>query len=201
VKQSPTDPGSLAARLRASADAISQLPTRVISRWGVELATRLTHDGRLLVAGNGGSAAQAQHLATELVGRYRHDRKAFSALALTNDVCSITAIGNDYGFESVFSRQVEAHGRSSDILLCLSTSGSSPNLIAAANVGRSRGLATWSLTGPAPNPLHTISDEALAIESPVAAVIQEAHEVALHLLCEAFEAAFVDSCRSISGPR
>ncbi|KWX11003.1 phosphoheptose isomerase, partial [Carbonactinospora thermoautotrophica] len=113
--------------------------------WGRELAEVLPAGGRLLVAGNGGSAAQAQHLAAELVGRYRDDRPPFSAIALHAETSSLTAIGNDYGYELVFARQVEAHGRPGDVLMLLSASGGSPNVIGAARVARRRGLTVWAL--------------------------------------------------------
>lgn len=108
-------------------------------------------------------------------------------MALSSDPCSLTAIGNDYDFDSVFSRQVEAHGDPGDILLCLSTSGASPNIVAAARTARDRGLLTWSLTGAAPNPLIEVVHEGIAVDSRVSAVVQETHQVAIHLLCEAFE--------------
>ena len=109
--------------------------------------------GRLLACGNGGSAEQAQHLTAELVGRYQDDRPPLAALPLTSDMAAVTAIGNDYGAEEVFARQVRAHGRPGDLLVCLSTSGTSRNIIAAARAGAQAGLTTWALTGPGPNPL------------------------------------------------
>ena len=119
-----------------------------IADWGGRLAAVLTDGGRLLAAGNGGSAAQAQHLTAELVGRYRRERRAYSALALHAETSSVTAIGNDYGFDHVYARQVTAHGRPGDVLMLLSTSGRSANLIAAAVTARRAGLRVWALTGP-----------------------------------------------------
>src|SRR5690606_26172326 len=133
----------------------------VTARWGERLAEVLTAGGRLLAAGNGGSAAQAQHLTAELVGRYRDDRPAFSAIALHADTSSTTAIANDYGVDAVFARQVRAHGRPGDVLMLLSTSGASANLLSAADAARAAGLRVWALTGPAPNPLMAGSDESL----------------------------------------
>lgn len=170
----------------------------LLSEWGEQLAERLTAGGRLLVAGNGGSAAQAQHLTAELVGRYRLDRPAFSALALHADTSSLTAIANDYGAHEIFARQVRAHGRPGDVLLLLSTSGESENLLRAARSARSGGLAVWALTGRFPNSLAAMSDRALSIASPSTAVVQEVHLVALHLLCEAFEAALPLPARAAS---
>ncbi|MFK4152516.1 SIS domain-containing protein [Streptomyces fungicidicus] len=160
-----------------------------IADWGGRLAAVLTDGGRLLAAGNGGSAAQAQHLTAELVGRYRRERRAYSALALHAETSSVTAIGNDYGFDHVYARQVTAHGRPGDVLMLLSTSGRSANLIAAAVTARRAGLRVWALTGPGPNPLVEAADEALCVEAGSTATVQETHLVAVHLLCECFDAA------------
>ncbi|WP_217237525.1 SIS domain-containing protein [Streptomyces sp. AC555_RSS877] len=160
-----------------------------IDRWGERLAVVLTGGGRLLAAGNGGSAAQAQHLTAELVGRYRDDRPAFSAIALHADTSSTTAIANDYGVDQVFARQVRAHGRPGDVLMLLSTSGASANLLSAADAARSAGLHVWALTGPAPNPLMAGSDESLCVTAASAATVQELHLVAVHMVCAAFDAA------------
>ncbi|MEI5034338.1 SIS domain-containing protein [Streptomyces sp. S1A(2023)] len=159
----------------------------VVHRWGGELAGRLGGGARLLVAGNGGSAAQAQHLTAELVGRYREDRPPFSALALHADTSSTTAIANDYGVQEVFARQTCAHGRRGDVLMLLSTSGASANLLSAAAEARRIGMTVWALTGPAPNPLEAACDEAVCVDAPVAATVQELHLVAVHMLCEAFD--------------
>src|SRR5207248_10143521 len=119
-----------------------------IETWGRHLAGVLTRGGRLLAAGNGGSAAEAQHLTSELVGRYRDDRRPFSALALHAESSSFTAIGNDYGAEEAFARQVWAHGRSGDVLLLLRTSGRSRNVIAVLEAAGQSGVTTWALAGP-----------------------------------------------------
>ncbi|MEU2207848.1 SIS domain-containing protein [Streptomyces hygroscopicus] len=158
-----------------------------VAQWGRHLAATLPVGGRLLAAGNGGSAAQAQHLTAELVGRYQRERPAYSAIALHADTSSLTAIGNDYGFEELYARQVAAHGRPGDVLLLMSTSGRSPNLLAAADTGRAAGLRVWAMTGPRPNPLAFRADEALCIGSGSTATVQESHLVALHLLCETFD--------------
>ncbi len=110
--------------------------TERLERWGSELAGVLGRGGRLLAVGNGGSACQAQHLTAELVGRYRDDREPFSALALCTEMSALTAIGNDYGIEHLFARQVRGHGRPGDVLVALSTSGRSPNVLAAVDGGR-----------------------------------------------------------------
>ncbi len=152
-------------------------------RWGTRLAAVLDAGGRLLAAGNGGSAAQAQHLTAELVGRYRDDRPPFSAICLTAETSSLTAIANDYPPEELFARQVEAHGRPGDVLVLMSTSGRSPNIVAAAERGRRVGLQVWSFTGPGPNPLAETADEALCVDATYTATVQELHLVALHVLC------------------
>ncbi|GAA4960086.1 D-sedoheptulose-7-phosphate isomerase [Actinoplanes utahensis] len=155
-----------------------------LARWGMYLARHLAGGGRLLVAGNGGSAAEAQHLAAELVGKLRDDRMPLSAIALTPDSSAITAIGNDYGFDEVFARQVRAHGRRDDVLIVMSTSGRSPNLIAAARAANEIGVRTWAMVGERPNPLAEICDEALCCPSPDSQVVQELHLVSVHLMCE-----------------
>ncbi|MEW2293819.1 SIS domain-containing protein [Streptomyces sp. NPDC006743] len=161
----------------------------ITQRWGERLAAVLGGGGRLLAAGNGGSAAQAQHLTAELVGRYRDDRPPYSAIALHADTSSTTAIANDYGVDEVFARQARAHGRPGDVLVLLSTSGASANLLSAAAAGRAAGLRVWALTGPAPNPLSAGSDEALCAAGASTATVQELHLVAVHMICAAFDAA------------
>jgi D-sedoheptulose 7-phosphate isomerase len=162
-----------------------------LDRWGRVLADVLGNRGRLLAAGNGGSAAQAQHLTAELVGRYRADRPPFSAICLTAETSSLTAIANDYPPDELFARQVEAHGRDGDVLFLLSTSGRSPNIVAAARRARASGLYVLAMTGPAPNPLAAAADETVSIDSPWTATVQECHLVALHLVCAAFDAAIL----------
>jgi D-sedoheptulose 7-phosphate isomerase len=158
-----------------------------LAAWGGELARRLRAGNRLLAAGNGGSAAEAQHLTAELVGRFDGERAPFSAISLHADTSAVTAIANDYGFEELYARQVRAHGRPRDVLLLLSTSGKSPNLLRAAETASSLGVTTWALTGQAPNPLTLCCDEAIAIHGP-AANAQECHLIAVHALCRAFDA-------------
>ncbi|MER6297195.1 D-sedoheptulose-7-phosphate isomerase [Streptomyces althioticus] len=175
--------------LQDALDGLGQHGLPRIADWGGRLASVLTGGGRLLAAGNGGSAAQAQHLTAELVGRYRSERPAYSALALHAETSSVTAIGNDYGFDHVYARQVAAHGRPGDVLMLLSTSGRSANLIAAAVAARRAGLEVWALTGPGPNPLMEAADESLCVAAASTATVQEVHLVAVHLLCECFDTA------------
>jgi D-sedoheptulose 7-phosphate isomerase len=157
-----------------------------LASWGVELANRLLGGQRLLTAGNGGSAAEAQHLTAELVGRFDGERLPFSAISLHAETSAVTAIANDYGYEEVFARQVRAHGRSGDVLVLLSTSGNSPNLLRAVEAAGKLGITTWALTGSGPNPLATACDEAVLIDA-LNANAQEGHLIALHALCRAFD--------------
>jgi D-sedoheptulose 7-phosphate isomerase len=185
--------------------ALDSLTTQLdaLDGWGRLLAGVLCGPGRgrLLAAGNGGSAAQAQHLTAELVGRYRADRPPFSAICLTAETSSLTAIANDYPADELFARQVEAHGRAGDVLVLLSTSGRSPNAVAAARRAHDCGLTVLALTGPAPNPLAATADEAVCIDSAWTATVQECHLVALHLVCAAFDAAVLASpARVPAGP-
>jgi D-sedoheptulose 7-phosphate isomerase len=173
----------------ALVEALNVLDTSVILDWGYRLATRLRKGARLLVAGNGGSAAQAQHLAAELVGRFHPDGVHFSVLPLHADTSTVTALANDYGYDDVFARQIYAHGRTGDIVLVLSTSGRSRSIVRAAEAARRLGLASWGLTGRAPNPVATTCDEHLAVTAKSATNVQECHLVAIHLLCNAVEEA------------
>ncbi|WP_433653448.1 D-sedoheptulose-7-phosphate isomerase [Micromonospora zamorensis] len=171
-----------------------------LARWGADLAHRLAGGGRLLVAGNGGSAAEAQHLTAELVGKLHHDRQPLSAIALHAETSALTAIANDYGYTDVYARQVRAHGRPGDVLLLLSTSGSSANLVTAALAAREAGLTSWALTGAAPNPLADACDEVLAVASPDTQVVQELHLVTSHLLCEYLEQELPAALAAAAGP-
>ncbi|BCW53089.1 MULTISPECIES: SIS domain-containing protein [unclassified Arthrobacter] len=157
-----------------------------LAAWGVELAQRLLRGQRLLAAGNGGSAAEAQHLTAELVGRFDSERVPFSAISLHAESSAVTAIANDYGYDEVFSRQVRAHGRSGDVLMLLSTSGKSPNLLRAAEAASRLNVTTWALTGSGPNPLADVCDQAVMIDA-LNANAQEGHLIALHAVCRAFD--------------
>ena len=176
-----------AAHVRALLEALPRLDTDLLDAWGTRLADVLVGGGRLLSAGNGGSAAQVQHLTAELVGRYRDDRPALSAIALHAETSAVTAIANDYGYDAVFSRQVQAHGRPGDVFLGMSTSGRSGNVLAAMEAARAGGLTVWAFTGPGPNPMADAADEALAVDAAATATVQEVHQVALHLLCAAVD--------------
>ena len=176
------------AALRGPLDALERDVDR-IDQWGVHLAEVLQGGGRLLAVGNGGSAAQAQHLTSELVGRYRDDRAPMSAIALHAETSALTAIANDYPPENLYARQVRAHGRRGDVLLALSTSGRSPNILAAVAAGRDAGLTTLALTGRPLNPLLEAVDDAVAVDAPYTATVQEVHQVVVHLLCASVDLA------------
>ena len=176
---------TLNAHLAGLATALPAFRTEAarLARWGRELAWHLGRGGRLLVAGNGGSAAEAQHLAAELVGRLRGERVPLSAIALTPDSSAVTAISNDYGYDEVFARQVRAHGRPEDVLIVMSTSGRSRNLVRAVHAAREIGMRTWAMAGPGRSPLAEACDEALRCPGD-GQVVQELHLVSVHVLCE-----------------
>jgi D-sedoheptulose 7-phosphate isomerase len=178
--------GLLEAHVAALGDVLPPFRASAarLPRLGRELAWVLGRGGRLLVAGNGGSAEQAQHLAAELVGKLRDDRPPLSAIALCTDRAVVTALSNDYGYDDLYARQVRAHGRRDDVLLLLSTSGNSRNLLAAARAGAEAGLRCWAFTGPRPNPLADQCAEVLAVPTTNGQVVQELHLVAVHVLCE-----------------
>jgi phosphoheptose isomerase len=181
--------------VRALSGTLTVLDTRLLDDWGRRLAVVLRRGGRLLVAGNGGSAAQARHLAAEFTGRFTADRGAHSAIALHAETPPATA--SDPWSDEVYARQVRAHGRPGDVLLALSTSGRSQSLLRAIAAAGAGGLASWCLTGPAPNPVAEACDEAVCVYPAGArvlaltATVQEAHQVALHLICLSFDTAGV----------
>lgn len=141
---------------------------------------------KILIAGNGGSAAEAQHFSDELVGRYRANRIPFPAVALTADPMVLTCIGNDYGFDCIFSRQIEALGCPGDVFIGLTTSGSSSNILRAATEARRRGLKVVAFTGLR-GPFKDLADFPVTVPSEKAAIVQELHLHAIHLICEALE--------------
>ena len=145
--------------------------------------------GKLLLCGNGGSAADAQHWAAELVGRFLYDRPGLPAIALTTDTSLLTAVGNDYGYEASFSRQVQALGRPGDVLFALSTSGRSPNVLAAARAARDLGIRVIGFTGATGGDMLKLCDVCLRIPAPETARVQEGHEVLGHAICALIETA------------
>lgn len=156
---------------------------------GRRMAECLRAGGKVLTFGNGGSAADAQHLAGELVGRFLRDRAALSALALTCDSSVVTAIGNDMGYESIFRRQVEAHGRPGDVAVGITTSGRSPNVVQALQLARERGLVTVGMTGGGGGRLVGLVDYLIDVPHGETARIQEVHVMVVHVLCQVVEEA------------
>ena len=171
----------LALRMTAMADLVASIADRFVET--------LRRGGTLFFAGNGGSAADAQHIATEYVVRYRENRRPFAAAALTTDSSLLTAAGNDFGFDELFARQVEALGRAGDLLILHSTSGESRNLLRAAEAARSRGMGTVALLGRGGGTLRAMVDLALVVPSDVTSHIQETHLAVEHLIVELVEQA------------
>lgn len=155
-----------------------------------DMAERLKRGGRILICGNGGSAADAQHFAAELSGRYVKERRALAGISLTTDTSALTAIGNDYGYDLVFSRQVEALGRPGDVLVGISTSGNSPNVMRAVESAKALGLKTIGLLGKDGGKLKGMVDEAMVVPCSTTARIQEVHQMIYHFWCEVIDSHF-----------
>lgn len=159
----------------------------VIEAIALAMTAALLGGGKILWCGNGGSAADCQHLAAEIVGRFRRERRGLPSIALTTDSSILTAVANDYGFECVFSRQVQALAHPGDVLVGISTSGNSKNVVMALEQGRSMGVTTIALTGAGGGKLGVIADHTLAVASTDTARIQEAHILIGHMLCDWLE--------------
>ena len=173
---------SALAAHRETIDAIAPLGADIGKAAGL-VADAFSAGGQLIVCGNGGSAADAQHIAAEFVGRYLKERTPFPALALNANSSAVTAIGNDYGFDEVFARQLRAHGRAGDVLLAISTSGDSPNVLRAAAAAREAGVAVIGLTGRDGGTLAGLCDVCLTVPVDATPRIQEAHILIAHVLC------------------
>jgi D-sedoheptulose 7-phosphate isomerase len=169
---------------RASADEKFVAATVAIAE---RIAAALQSGGKVLLAGNGGSAADAQHIAAEFVGRFIDDRAPLAAIALTTDTSALTSIGNDYGFDKVFERQVRALGRKGDVFIGISTSGRSPNVVAALKAARERGLTTIGFTKDAQTAMQALCDFTLAVPAEETALIQQIHITAGHAICHLVE--------------
>jgi D-sedoheptulose 7-phosphate isomerase len=175
---------SLAALALTTQDA-AMLDT--VRRIAAVIIAALRSGNKLLIVGNGGSAADAQHIAAEIVGRYKQDRPAWAAIALTTDTSALTAVANDYGFEQVFARQVAGLGQRGDVLLALSTSGRSPNILAALRTARERGLVTIGFTGSKGEALSAHCDHLLVSPSDDTPVVQQIHLTVAHGICDEIE--------------
>lgn len=174
--------------LAVAARTFESEPVRnAFGMWLAACAASVTNGGKILFFGNGGSAADAQHLATELAVRYIRDREPIPALALTTDTSALTAIGNDMGFDRLFARQIAAIGRTGDIAVGISTSGKSPNVIEALKTARSHGLVTVGLTGQGGGAMPQVCDILIRVPSATTARIQEMHITLGQMLCGALE--------------
>jgi D-sedoheptulose 7-phosphate isomerase len=176
-----------AARSLAVKERFFAESAEIVLAVGRVMVACLKSGGKILVFGNGGSAADAQHLAAELVGRYLVDRRALPAIALTTDPSIITAVGNDLGYEAIFRRQVEAHGRPGDVVIGISTSGRSKNVVAALEWAKANGLVTVGLTGGGGGSLPGLVHHLIDVPSAETPRIQEVHGMVVHLLCEIVE--------------
>jgi phosphoheptose isomerase len=165
--------------------------TRPVIEAAAAISASLHGGGKLLIFGNGGSASDAQHAAAELVGRFERERGGMAAVALTADPSVLTSISNDYGFEHVFARQVEALGRPGDIAFAISTSGNSPNVLAALAAAHARGLKTVALTGRDGGAVAHAAEIHINVPSSSTARVQEVHRTLLHVICDLVERAFV----------
>jgi D-sedoheptulose 7-phosphate isomerase len=163
----------------------------VLKKAGAAMLRCLLNDGKILICGNGGSASDAQHFAAEIVGRFEKERQAYPAVALSTDTSILTAVGNDYGYDEVFARQVEGLGRPEDILLGISTSGNSENVVRAVRRAGAIGMPTIGLLGRDGGALKALMDQPVVIENPTTARIQEAHIFILHYWAGLIESGLV----------
>ena len=167
--------------------AVPAMCSESIKSAGTQIAQSLENDGTLFWCGNGGSAADSQHLAAELVGRFKKDRKALRSIALTTDTSVLTCVANDYSYEDIFSRQLEALARDGDVLVAISTSGNSENVLRALRAGKELGFKTIALLGKDGGLAKALADLAIVIPSDATARIQEAHILIGHILCDLIE--------------
>lgn len=174
---------------RLEKDLIKQAP--LIEKISGEITGALKKGGKLIVFGNGGSASDSQHMAAELVGRFCREKKPLPAIALTADTAILTAVGNDYGYDYVFSKQVEALANKSDIVFGISTSGNAKNVLEAILTARKMKIRTVGLTGKSGGRLSKAADLSLVVPSDNTARVQEAHATIIHIICELVEDAFV----------
>jgi len=182
--------------IEAHKKAIAKLETNGIETFAAaaEIITRaLKQNGRLYICGNGGSAADAQHIASEIVGRFEHERKPLPAVALTTDTSIITSISNDYGYENVFAKQVEALVKEGDVLWAISTSGESANVIAAAESAKKKGATVLAFTGTNDSKLEQVADICFCANSKSTARSQEIHQLGFHIICGLVEDSFTNS--------
>jgi D-sedoheptulose 7-phosphate isomerase len=181
---------AIRAHFSSSARALAstgELYSDLVLEVALRIAGSLKEGGKLLTCGNGGSASDAEHIAAEFVGRFRRERRGLPAIALTSITAAVTSIANDYGFENVFARQVEAYGEARDILLAISTSGRSPNVLNAVRAAKAMGIYTIALAGQSREGLAELADVAFAAPSLVTAEIQQCHIAIAHAICETLD--------------
>jgi D-sedoheptulose 7-phosphate isomerase len=191
----------IAAHFQSSLDGLTKTvqsadlraTTHTIAR---AVADALKAGNKLLLIGNGGSAADAQHIAAEIVGRYKQERPGWAAIALTTDTSALTAIGNDYGFEQIFARQVQGLARRGDVLFALTTSGRSPNILAALKVARDLGVTTIGFTGTKGESMRAACDHLFVAPSDDTPVIQQVHMMAMHAICDEVEQALIAATKA-----
>jgi D-sedoheptulose 7-phosphate isomerase len=195
---SATNTDAIVAALMESRDVLSRALTDTafldsVARSAAIVTDALSRGNKIMLVGNGGSAADAQHIAAELVGRFQIERAALPGLALTTDTSALTAIANDYGYEQVFSRQVLGLGRRGDVLIALSTSGNSPNILAAGRAAKSLGIAVIGLTGEGGGSLAALCDAVVKVPSASTPLIQQVHITAGHIICSMAEQSLFES--------
>lgn len=191
----------ITAHFQSSLDGLSKAvqsadlraTTHTIAR---AVADALKAGNKLLLIGNGGSAADAQHIAAEIVGRYKEERPGWAAIALTTDTSALTAIANDYGFEQVFARQVQGLARRGDVLFALTTSGRSPNIIAALKVARDLGVTTIGFTGTKGESMRASCDHLFVSPTDDTPVIQQIHMMAMHAICDEVEQVLISTTKT-----
>jgi D-sedoheptulose 7-phosphate isomerase len=187
MNQQPSFQAQIDASLRALADMAGQ--AALVEEIAARVCDAVMHGHLLLTCGNGGSATDAQHLAEELIGRYRGNRRALPAVSLAADVSALTCIANDFGYDAVFARQLEGLGKPGDVLVCFSTSGNSPNITAALRAARAAGVFSIALLGKDGGAARALADLPLVVQASDSARIQEAHLQVLHYICEVVEQA------------
>jgi D-sedoheptulose 7-phosphate isomerase len=170
----------------------------ILSEMAARIVACLRDGGKICFFGNGGSAADSQHFATEFTGRFTRNRRGLPSLAFTTDTSALTACANDFGFDAVFARQVEALCRPGDVVVGISTSGNSANVVRGLEFAHSEGIGTFAFTGQNGGRCAEFADLTLAVPSPVTARVQECHLIAGHVLCDLAELAFADTVSAIS---
>jgi len=184
---------SLDGLTKAAQSADLRATTHAIAR---TVADALKAGNKLLLIGNGGSAADAQHIAAEIVGRYKQERPGWAAIALTTDTSALTAIANDYGFEQIFARQVQGLAKRGDVLFALTTSGRSPNILAALKVARDLGVTTVGFTGTKGESMRAACDHLFVAPTDDTPVIQQVHMMAMHAICDEVEQALIAATKA-----